>query len=373
MTVRVNLRVTRKIPVYCYYYYFVAAAIAVISLSVLYHLHVPFTYSRHNDASVSAPSSVTHPLQIPKSSSKAPGFKLQPNHTIYSRDIQYGWDNSPIVLEEYKLLFFTIPKVGCTVFKMLFRRIMGFDNWQLHEGNGGGIPHARVKSGLKFLYDYPMERANDFLTSPDWTRAIFVRDARERVLSAYLDKVLHDNEKQGGYIKRNCCKGKVKEGIPIPIVCDQLRGKKTGFQRLNRTTCDFETCFLRDIVSVCNDPHWRSQVQRLDPPELWSYINFVGHFDTIKQDTRQLLQRIGAWEPYGASGWNSNGSSSSSSSSGGGGAIFSTNSMSHATSAKHQLDEYYFSNPNVQRLVNNLYRCDYEHKVLKLTWPAEWQ
>ena len=36
------------------------------------------------------------------------------------------WGN-PIVLEEYRLIFFTIPKVACSEWKQLFRRMMGFE------------------------------------------------------------------------------------------------------------------------------------------------------------------------------------------------------------------------------------------------------
>jgi hypothetical protein len=33
---------------------------------------------------------------------------------------------NPIVVEEYKLIFFPVPKVGCSEWKLLLRRMMGF-------------------------------------------------------------------------------------------------------------------------------------------------------------------------------------------------------------------------------------------------------
>jgi hypothetical protein len=34
-----------------------------------------------------------------------------------------------------------------------------------------------------------------------------------------------------------------------------------------------------------------------------STLDFVGHMDTVDQDARILLERIGAWNSMGASGW----------------------------------------------------------------------
>jgi Sulfotransferase family len=179
-----------------------------------------------------------------------------------------GWDVSPIVIEELKLVFFTIPKVGCTEFKKFFRRVHGYSDWYIHQEPN--LPHNPHKNGLVYLYDYvknnydnrnpstsaaattrttttttttttsssPLSRIKnnnnttnntttvssavttpktknikppinatiaimELLQSPQWTRAIFVRSPLERVLSAYLDKGLHE---QGDYVFRHCCK-----------------------------------------------------------------------------------------------------------------------------------------------------------------------
>ena len=113
--------------------------------------------------------------------------------------INGGWDSSPIVIEEYKLIFFTTPKVGTTVFKKLFRRMMGLSDWQNENEN---LPHNPRFNGLNYLFDYSTRRAWEIWNSPNWTRAIFVRDPKERLLSAYLDKAVGHN---GNYVKRQCC------------------------------------------------------------------------------------------------------------------------------------------------------------------------
>jgi Sulfotransferase family len=99
------------------------------------------------------------------------------------------WDAAPIVLEQYKLVFFTIPKVGCTAWKQLFRRMMGYRDWK-NENVHDMQPWNPESNGLKYLYHYDRVTASTMMTSPEWTRAIIVRDPKERFLSAYLDKIV---------------------------------------------------------------------------------------------------------------------------------------------------------------------------------------
>jgi len=96
--------------------------------------------------------------------------------------------NRPVVIESHKLVFFPVAKNGCTVFKKLFRRMMGESDWL--EKN----PHAPSKTdGLKHVGHFSRDKQLEMMTSPNWTRAIFVRDPLERTLSAYLDKGLFFN------------------------------------------------------------------------------------------------------------------------------------------------------------------------------------
>lgn len=110
------------------------------------------------------------------------------------------WDAAPVILENYKLAFFTIPKVGCTTWKQMFRRMMGYSNWAAEEYEEM-LPWNPETNGLKYLYDFPIKRANEIMTSPEWTRAIFVRDPKERLVSAYLDKGVGNPD----YMRQKCC------------------------------------------------------------------------------------------------------------------------------------------------------------------------
>ena len=331
---------------------------------------------------VQPPTAHKKPAFSPRNYSVGMYKKIQPwyrNTTSSIIDIDdpiltpyISWDNSPVVLEDFRLLFFTTPKIGSTVFKQLFRRMMKIQDWLMDDGFL--IPHSPMENGLKYLYDFPTERVEAILTDPMWTRAIFTRDPMERILSAYLDKGARED---GAYIKKHCCgingkrnvwkkqvvvanskNGQIQrawmtkqdqrqnlEGVPMgvspPSICAVL----------NATTPVSWEAFVLELLPNCTaDEHWKSQVS---PALRW--INFVGRFDHLAADTRRMLERVGAWEDYGATGWP-------------GGAIFETNFVRHKTSSQSYFDSYY-ANLRIRQAIHELYRKDYDHALFNHTAP----
>ena len=212
------------------------------------------------------------------------------------------------------------------------------------------IPHNPLKNGLTYLYHYSSADALTILTHPDWTRAIFVRDPKERTLSAFLDKAARKN---GKYVKRHCCN----------------RGNATCGEEANASFLGF----LRVIGELCCcDPHWKPQTERIDYA-FRPFINFVGHFDRIQADTKRLLKSLHSntltknhnglnggksdpWTIFGASGWGKAGNES----------IFSEGSKAkHQTSATTKLRQYY--NATSEALVEKLFAADYEDPILNFT------
>jgi hypothetical protein len=273
---------------------------------------------------------------------------------IYEND---DWDAAPIIIERYKLAFFTIPKVGCTTWKQLFRRMMGYSNWATEE-YVNMLPWNPQTNGLKYLYDFPLEKANEIMTSPEWTRAIFVRDPKERLVSAYLDKGVGNPN----YMREKCC-GKSED-----CVRDASRSLES---------------FLR-VAMKCDNAHWRfvnhfltsrhspylspnilytfsqsPQAKRIDD-KYWSYINFVGRMENLADDAKRLLRQIGAWQRYGASGWGKGGKNS----------IFQTKAggvgRHHATNAHDKLKET-ISSAELEEAIEMYYAEDYLNPVLNFT------
>ena len=65
-----------------------------------------------------------------------------------------------------------------------------------------------------------------------------------------------------------------------------------------------------------------------------------------------VLQKVGAWEDYGAFGWES-------------GAIFAgATSVAHATNARRKVSTYYTA--SAKALVERLHAVDFEHPVVSI-------
>lgn len=227
--------------------------------------------------------------------------------TIFSDDkmMKSGtWDGSPIIIEKYKLIFWTIPKNACEEFKKLFRRMEGFDNWKTsynfpkgysHHGAATTLPHNPAINGLTYLFNLNIMKVNTIMNDPTWTKATFLRNPLERFLSAYIDK-----------IKLRPYHGKL----------------------LNLTFMEF----IAKVGNGWKDPHWNAQCNLLDCNKWLLHMDFIGNFETLETDTMSLLKKVGAWEKFGKSGWGKDGTKS----------IFQTNTnLNHLTNSKKLYDTYY--------------------------------
>ena len=147
---------------------------------------------------------------------------------------------------------------------------MGYTDWKYQgvKDDLRQIPHNPRHNGLTYLSDYTLEEANRRMQSPNYTRAIFVREPKERFLSAFLDKALSN---EGTHVQSKCCPSGdcVKQAQTFP-----------GFINL--------------VVKGCKNPHWDSQAKRMEP-KYWKYIDFVGHVDNAPDDAKRLLKKVGAW------------------------------------------------------------------------------
>jgi hypothetical protein len=194
-------------------------------------------------------------------------FHVEQDDHIFNNMI----NSSPIVIESHKLIFFPVPKVADTLWLMLLRRMMGLENWKSIDDDS--------YDGLVRLSDYSLEQATVMMNSPEYTRATFLRDPKDRFLSTFLDKVMSGDVS----IKQSCC--------PEGDNCLDKYQTMAGFTSL---------------IQTCDNKHWipmSSWIDRKFVPKL----NFVGHLETAEADARSLLEKIGAWESFGLSGWGEHG------------------------------------------------------------------
>ena len=237
---------------------------------------------------------------------------------IYGRKDEFA---SPIVIEKFKLIFFLVPGVAEETWIRLFRRMMGYQDWQT----------SSSQHGLVHLYDYDTSKASELMTDPTYTRALFVRDPKQRISTVY------QNQKN---IIAECC---------IPRTNDESCRKMLFGQFL-------------DLIHVCDRPHWRPQGKRMEP-KFFDRLNFVGHMVRLQGDARRLLESIGAWDQYGKQGWKGGGSR--------GVSIFSgVSEKSAAVSGSGMMKNYDF--PGLWKCygeigVDYFYRSDYSNPKLNLT------
>ena len=228
------------------------------------------------------------------SSSTIPDVEVLPTDIIYSRN-----SRSTFVIPQYKLIFFTFPKVACSEWKRMFMRMNDNPNWcKIKQFNA----HDPELNQIKVLSDYPTEIATAMLTSPKWTRAMIVREPKERVLSAFLDKAVKENSgnsKKGGYYIKKCCSR-------IPDEDEQ--------KNCTENSHDFKSflTFVTKYPKECFDVHWEPQLAKIDS-KWWPLIDFVGYQHNLVEDAQTLLKTLTttkdpvenrtAWERYGQTGW----------------------------------------------------------------------
>jgi len=253
-------------------------------------------------------------------------FKLRNNlkpGQVKNYAVYYHENRSPIVIEKYKLMWFLNPKAASITTRTLLARMM---NQQVIHG----VTKYKDLLNFKKLREYPVKNATEFLNSPEWTRVIILRDPKERILSAYLDKEqrFHVENKTSDF-RRICCD---EDSTMSMKDCKNHKFNFSEFLNLTRT------CTM--------GYHCKSQYEEIDD---WSVINFPINFKNLANDTEVLLRKLGnnVWQDFGATGYGINGTS----------AIFKENTY-HATGAKTKMDNYY--TPTIENIVEKRFSKDYD-------------
>ncbi len=270
---------------------------------------------------------------------------LEPSDLIFT---QGRWSN-PIVIQKYKLVFFTMEKVACTEWKLLFRRMLEYPTWE--PTRDYEELHNPEYNGLTYLTDFTLEEAQEMLTSDEWTRAIFTREPKERVLSAFMDKFVNRD-----YFANKCC-GE-----------NRLDNEKERENCLRRSeTMDF-SYFLNRTLD-CPNEHWTPQADAIDD-KWWPYINFVGYLHSASADVERLLRSLSkshhgktpisnrrgmtrgsiktTWDEHGKTGWGKDGTEAF---------LARDNEAYHKTNAHGRLRDVYT-------------KCD--EAFVEKHWAVEW-
>ncbi|XP_068108025.1 carbohydrate sulfotransferase 9-like [Hyperolius riggenbachi] len=174
------------------------------------------------------------------------------------------------VEHSHKLIYCEVPKAGCSNWKRIILSLNDSLGLTLNE-----LKHYKVHSSplLRKLSHYPPSKQKEFLAN--YTKVMFTRDPLQRVVSAYRDKFLHEDDV---YYSKTIA-GIIKKRLKI-----------------NSTTITFEQ-FVRFIVvedPKYRDTHWRPMYQLCDPCSI--HYNVIGKFQTISRDAEFVLKTIRAPE-----------------------------------------------------------------------------
>jgi len=221
---------------------------------------------------------------------------------------------------EHRLVLISLPKVASTAFDRLMIRMLGVKDWTKHPY------HRPERPRLSMLGP---EEVSNMMNSPEWTRAVFLRDPLDRLLSAYLHLFENNTER-----------------------CEKLFGIAASEMSFSRfvhgvTGADPRCPENLRISKRCN-VHWMPQSYIGHMQEYIQCLNFVGSFNYLEIHSKLLLTHIGAWEKYGASGWGSDGKQR----------IFQQNDAVNRRDAQSKIFQYYTDELII--MVRDAYRMDYE-------------
>mmetsp|Transcript_652 Transcript_652/g.1238 ORF Transcript_652/g.1238 Transcript_652/m.1238 type:complete len:208 (+) Transcript_652:1-624(+) len=198
------------------------------------------------------------------------------------------------------------------------------------------------------------------MTSPDWVRAIFVRDPVERFVSAYLDR-----GRDQGFLESKCCiedNNNNNNNPKTPSIRRQqllsTTAKLACVQQAMSSPQSFLTVLQQRPTTCGHDPHVRPQSQRMTY-KYWRQVNFVGRYQHLERDARALFELLGLWNsPLIQSGWGPHGTER----------IFSQNATvgrSHGKGARQRTKG--LLTEDLRAELREYYREDYRHAILNFT------
>ena len=301
--------------------------------------------------------------------------------------------------EPFKLILTCLPKVGSTETVKLILRMAGEPKktWR------GKISSARVH-GIPQRKDHLLSRlspaeAQRRLLDPEYTRAVLVRDPLERLLSAYLDKIVGQRAAAGASrswwdMNKTVNSYRLRPGrakptfhefatwasaYPWPAIPEQELANPLGYNpysahpfvpwgprppELKYYNSESNPLNIWDprYAKRLGDPHWRGQAHLAGLHKTAALYDYIIPLDKAQEGMRALLEGLpggDAWERFGASGWGTDGNLS----------FMEKAGDSHTTDAHRRLHDAYNNDIDLMNRVAATYWEDYVTFSPHLQWP----
>ena len=245
------------------------------------------------------------------------------------------WATKPykpaIVVEEYKIMWHLIAKNAASSARELLYRMSKDGEVEVDKK----VRYMELWT-LKNTTHYSPEKVEEFKNSPNWTRTAILRDPKDRLLSAYLDKekASHRTDmKIPSEFKEWCC-------FRVPrVASSKVMTKDECFKH------KFSFSEFIEIAKSCPNTHWYPQHKQV---QNWDYIDFPINFNDIANDTERMFKNVvnNAWNKFGKT--------------------FQNNSR-HASDSGSKFRKFY--TPKLEKIVEEMYRDDYI--LLKKLFPND--
>ncbi|XP_072255007.1 carbohydrate sulfotransferase 9-like [Pyxicephalus adspersus] len=175
------------------------------------------------------------------------------------------------VEHSHKFIYCEVPKVGCSNWKRIILLLNDSLGLTLSE-----LKHYEVHSSplLRKLSTYSLAKQQELLAT--YTKVMIVRDPLERVVSAYRDKFLHNDDI---YYSKT-----VTDIIKRRLEIDVNSTNKITFQEFVR--------FITIENPKYRDTHWKPMFQLCDPCKI--QYDIIGKFKSMNQDADFVLKTIRA-------------------------------------------------------------------------------
>ena len=186
-----------------------------------------------------------------------------------------------LLFPKHKLAFCGIPKVGITQWEQFLRFYIGAKDYP-------ALPHYKIDREYLQLDKLDPSVQRRIWEDDEWTWAAFIRNPAERLLSAYLDKVVKTKKAREKPV--NATSGGSMSFTSF------IANLSMPFELGDNSSCKNGT---NKGLSWCSDPHWRPQVYSCGMSERIDRMNFIGNLDNVADQTKELLSHVGMWDSYG--------------------------------------------------------------------------
>lgn len=175
------------------------------------------------------------------------------------------------VEHSHRFIYCEVPKVGCSNWKRIILLLNPSLRLTVRD-----LKHYDIHTSplLRKLSSYSPASQKKFLAN--YTKIMFVRDPFERIVSAYRDKFLHDDDKYYSNFYANL----IRKRLAINV---------------NSTEYITFPEFVRFIVQenpYYRDTHWKPMFQLCDPCNI--QYDIIGKIESITRDADFVLKTIGA-------------------------------------------------------------------------------